>query len=175
VLLKFPEEEKFIAEFNHHNCITKYGHLSLFDAYKTDFVKLNELSVIYNKEMPVFLIEAWINNLILFLGFNKTLRDYQVAELSGYIYDEIHFLNIAELTILFKRIKTGYYGEFFNSINVSNIIKWCREFRKERGSIISKSKEVDLSKEGQEINRAYLSWKKWKRKMIRCKYRHVIR
>jgi len=41
-------------------------------------------------------------------------------------------LNMAELTLLFERIKTGFYFPFYNRIDATQIMSACRMFRKER-------------------------------------------
>ena len=112
ILNNFPQPEDFLASFNHQASVKKYGKLTFEQVCTSKFVKLNELAAIYSPETPVFLLEAWINGLMLFLGFKNTLQDYQVQELAGYIYEEIHFLNIAELTLLFKTVSINTNSNF---------------------------------------------------------------
>jgi len=137
MLLKFSEQKDLLKGLNPVFCMKKYAYiLNAGQAYCTNFIKLNEIARIYKKETPIFLIEAWLNNLEMFLGFEKTKNSSQLAELAYLIYREIHFFNIAELTFLFIRIKSGYYGEFYGSINGPSLIRWAREYKLERGEYI---------------------------------------
>jgi hypothetical protein len=106
------------------------------DAYDTGYLKLNELKKIYSEETPHLLIETWLIQLTLF--FDLPLHSDRVSELAWLIYDDMHFLNIAEMTLLFTRIKKGYYGKFYNRIDPSEILSWCRDYRRERGNYVSK-------------------------------------
>ncbi len=146
MLQKFPEPKKLLLGLNPVACMKRYSNISTPEkAFETGFVKLNELAKIYNNNTPVFLIEAWLNNLELFLGFEKNKNSAQISEIAYLMYREIHFLNIAELTLLFTRFKSGYYGEYFGSINGPNLIRWCREYRLERGKIVAKQPTTDFN------------------------------
>jgi len=70
------------------------------------------------------------------MGFEIT--DQQARETAQYIFEEVGMLNIAEITLLFKRIKKGKYGDFYGRFNGQLILKACREYRKERGNILTK-------------------------------------
>ena len=145
MLATYPKQIDFIHEFSHSNCVKRYHHINTLEkAYLTKYLKLSELESIYNPQTPLFFIEAWLNGLIIFLGFEKVLADYQLTEIAQYIYDEIKFLNIVEFTLLFKRIKTGHYGEFYGRISGTDLIRWCREYRKERGRVLSKLPSGEL-------------------------------
>ena len=137
MLKNFPDEKSVIVNFNHTALERKYSDIrTIGNAYDTGYIKLNELAVIYGRETPVMLIESWIMQLSLFLDIE--IDADRIKETAWLIYDDNHFLNIAELTLLFTRIKKGYFGEFYNRIDPSSLLSWCREYRKERGMYVSK-------------------------------------
>jgi len=137
MLKVYPEQVKFIEGFNHSAVIRRYEAIkTVGDAYSKTYVKLFELKQIYTENTPIFLIESWLNNLAMILGL--PVLDEQVKELAFLIYEEVFFLNIAELTLLFKYIKKGKYGSFYGRIDPAEILRWCRAYRQERGNYISK-------------------------------------
>jgi len=137
ILKHFPIQKDFVVNMNHLALEKKYSSFkTIGDAYNTNFIKLSELQGIYSIEAPGMLIESWIMQLALFLDL--PVNKDQIKELAWLIFEDNHFLNIAEMTLLFTRIKKGYYGQFFNRIDPVEILRWCREYRKERGNYISK-------------------------------------
>lgn len=133
VLSRFGTPTEFIVFMTHENCLSRYeGKLSIQDALKSDLIKLFDLKSIYNENTPVHFIESWLLQLNIFVNTENKLSGSQIKELSRYMYDEIFMFNLAELTLLFKRIKSGFYGVFYNRIDGTQLVQWCREYRKER-------------------------------------------
>jgi len=129
--------KSFLTQFNFDFCSKRYEPYYTAElALETKMVKLRELAEIYNRQTPVSLMEIWLVNLSTFMGFEIT--DQQARETAQYIFEEVGMLNIAEITLLFKRIKKGKYGDFYGRFNGQLILKACREYRKERGNILTK-------------------------------------
>lgn len=117
--------------------VKRYENLkTIAQAYDTGFVTLAELKVIYSQEAPRFLIESWLIQFVLYLDL--PLNKGQISELAWYIFEELFMLNIAELNLFFKFIKKGRYGSFYGRIDPAELLRWCREYRKERGAYVSK-------------------------------------
>jgi hypothetical protein len=114
------------------------GIRNIGDAYDEGKLKLNELAVIYTKKTPLFMIENWLNGLLVYLNFDAQREDYQMSQLAKYIYEDLHFMNLQEITLFFRYVKRGKYGEFYGKIDPVKMLIWCREFRQERGNYISK-------------------------------------
>lgn len=132
----FKTQAEFVLNFNHLTLEQRYSDVRTVDkAYQTKYVTLKELTIIYKEETPKMLIESWIMQLSMLLDL--PISKEQISELSWLIYDDNHYLNIAEMTLLFKRIKKGYYGQFFGRIDPTELLRWCREYRNERGRYIA--------------------------------------
>lgn len=137
VLEHYPTEVEFIKNFNHRATVKRYENLkTVAQAYDAGFVTLAELKVIYSTETPRFLIESWLMQFILYLDL--PLNKDQISELAWYIFEELYMLNMAELNLFFNFIKKGRYGSFYGRIDPAELLRWCREYRKERGSYVSK-------------------------------------
>jgi len=137
VLEHYPTEAEFITKFNHRATVKRYEDIkTVAHAYDAGFVTLAELKVIYSAEAPRFLIESWLMQFILYLDL--PLNKDQINELAWYIYEELYMLNMAELNLFFNFIKKGRYGSFYGRIDPAELLRWCREYRRERGAYVSK-------------------------------------
>lgn len=130
---KFPDSDSFTNEMNHRACLERYkGYDTVEKATKSSLIKISELKEIYSERTPELFIRSWLLQLNLFVNVENKLSEHQIIELASYMYDEIYMLNLAELTLLFKRIKNGHYAPFYNRIDATQILIICREFRRER-------------------------------------------
>lgn len=138
MMKQFPGVVELVRGVTHQYCVERYNKIRTVDeAYESGKVTLAELAELYSPNCPKLMIEAWINQLMIYLN-SGTMENYQVKELAGYIYDDNWFLNLAEITLLFTRIKKGYYGQFYGRIDPVEILRWTKEYRRERGMYISK-------------------------------------
>ncbi|KJF44066.1 hypothetical protein LH29_00560 [Draconibacterium sediminis] len=127
----------FLKQFNFDYCADRYRILNTQKAaLVSKMINLRELTNVYNQETPRLLLSLWLTQLCLFMGFEAI--EIQLRQTSEYMYEEIGMLNLAELTLLFHRIREGFYGEFYGKFNPQIVLRACREYRKERGCIISK-------------------------------------
>ena len=135
MLVICPNVKLLITKLNFDSCLERYFRYSnAEESLMSGKLRLREIAAIYEPSAPILLIRAWLINLASFMGFEIT--DQQAKETGRYIYEEVGMLNIAELTLLFKRIKKGQYGEFYGRFNGQIILRACREYRKERGKIL---------------------------------------
>ena len=60
------------------------------------------------------------------------MSEEQVRLCSGMIVEEFYMLKISDLTLLFKRIISGSYGEFYERLGIDKILKFFRTYLEER-------------------------------------------
>lgn len=141
----FAAGKDFLVQFNYDYCADRYEKYNTPKlALMSGMVKLNEVSKVYNRKTPIIMLKLWLVNLSLFMGFD--LPDQQARETGQYIYEEVNMLNLAEITLLFRRIKKGHYGEFYGKFNGQIVLRACREYRSERGRILAKLDEKEQLK-----------------------------
>lgn len=63
------------------------------------------------------------------------MHDEQIIMCSTEIVNEFYMLNFADLTILIKRIITGKYGKFYESISIADVLTFFRSYLDERFDI----------------------------------------
>lgn len=128
---------KFTERFNLDYCVEKYqNYKTVKDALLSKKVKITDLVLCYDKNLLILWIRAWLTNLSAYMNFEIT--EMQSRKTAIFILEDCYMLNIVELTLLFKRIMKGYYGQFFGKFNGQIILHACKEYRKERGQILSK-------------------------------------
>lgn len=132
----FDTPEKFISQFNYEFCKDRYlpfrtQKAALFN----NTIKIRELADCYDDETVQLWIEAWLYSLAMHMDFE--LSDSQAKETAQNLLEEIFMLNLTEITLFFRKLRNGYYGVFYNKFNMQTIMIAAREYRDERGKVVS--------------------------------------
>lgn len=136
---------KFIEQFNFDFCASRYREFKTQkSALLSKKINLREVAATYNTKTPEALLSLWLTNLCIYMDFS--IMQVQISPTAKYMVEEIGMLNMAELTLLFHRIREGFYGEFYGKFNPQIVLRACREYRQERGRIISKMNSEEQSK-----------------------------
>lgn len=133
-----PDSKKFLVEFNFQSCDRRYESIkTLEDAYLSDKIKIRELANCYSEETVILWIETWLTYLSKLMDFKISPEQSNMT--SRFIIEELYMLNIAEITMFFRRLIKGKYGEFYGKFNPQKILVSAMEYRKERGKIVVKN------------------------------------
>ncbi|EKT4545556.1 hypothetical protein AAIP58_000076 [Flavobacterium psychrophilum] len=81
------------------------------------------------------LVMGWLMYLNGILNLNKPMTEDQIEMCATEIVNDYGSLKISDMTLIFKRIMTGQYGEFFESISTAKVISWFRDYFNERCDI----------------------------------------
>ena len=79
-------------------------------------------------------IEVWIVNLRDFVNLGKRMTDTQTFETAMIILQDYKYLTLADINLLFKRAKSGYFGKLFDRLDGQIILDWFRQYDQERAS-----------------------------------------
>ena len=132
--IRFNEKE-FVVQFNLDYCLKRYSEIKTAEsALLSNKIKVRELAKVYTEDAVLVWIESWIANLAAFKDIS--IEESQVKKTAMFILEEVYMLNLAELTLLFKRIMKG--SIFYNKFDGTTIIHAARDYRQERGRILSK-------------------------------------
>jgi len=63
------------------------------------------------------------------------MTEEQIEMCAAEIVNEYFALKMSDLTLLFKRIISGVYGEFYESLSISKVLTFFREYYEERLTI----------------------------------------
>ncbi|CAL2084895.1 hypothetical protein [Tenacibaculum sp. 190524A02b] len=77
-------------------------------------------------------LAAWLINLNEILNLNKPMTESQIVLCVSEVLSNYKSLKIADLTLLFKRIMSGEFGEFYESISIPKVLTFFRKYNEER-------------------------------------------
>lgn len=95
---------------------------------------LAEVEKTYGYEFLQAYLEGWIVNLREFVNVGKRMTDMQTFETAMIILQDYKYLTIADINLLFKRAKSGYYGKLYDRLDGQIILDWFRSYDKERAA-----------------------------------------
>ncbi len=95
------------------------------------------------KNISLNILKVWIINLNDFLNISRKMNPVQISETSELIYDEFYYLKISDIALLMKRIKTGHYGQFYESIDGMKLMEMFYQYAQERVNGILDNSERD--------------------------------
>ncbi|MCK3682799.1 hypothetical protein [Maribellus sp. YY47] len=136
LLVEIPHQIEFLKKYNHAYCVRLFmGNNDYWKAYNASTITLNDLCGMYTPNAPIRLIETWLCQYSFFMRL--PLEDDQVNETALYLYDFFKPLNMAELTLFFKKAKMGSFGKMYGDIDPSELLRWAKQFKLERGKTIA--------------------------------------
>lgn len=120
------------------------SYKTIEDALLSKKIKLRVLSVAYGEQVILAWIQAWLINLSSYMNFSIT--EQQSKTTAMFILEDCYMLNIVEFTLLFRKLGRGYYGEFYGKFNGQIIMNACREYRNNRGKVLSQKTASEQAK-----------------------------
>lgn len=66
------------------------------------------------------------------VNLKRPLRDAQVDNIAREIVAEYYSLTVADIHVIFRKAKTGEYGEFYESLDMPKVMGWFREYFADR-------------------------------------------
>lgn len=77
-------------------------------------------------------LSAWLIHLNEILNLNKPMTEAQIVLCVSEVISRYGYMKIADLTLLFKRIMSGEFGEFYESISIPKVLTFFRIYNEER-------------------------------------------
>ena len=148
MLKSFSSAQGFLSQFNYDFCRERYmAKRSLKSALVSNTIKVRELAACYDDETVQLWMEAWLVNLSQHMDFQ--ISESQSKETAYGLVEVLYMLNLAEITLFFRKLHNGQYGRFYGKFDMQTILIAAREYREERGKILSRMS----TKEQQLINK----------------------
>jgi hypothetical protein len=89
----------------------------------------------HGEKLPIAILKVWLINLNDFLNLSRKMTPQQIEETSLMVYEEFYYLKTSDIALIFKRIKTGFYGPFYESIDGMKILDIFYKYGQERVGI----------------------------------------
>lgn len=125
--------EKFLKSYNLINCLKVYKNLQVVeDCFKSKSPSLASIKRDKGIEFTEAFLMAWLLNLNDILNLKRPMTETQIMLCVSEILNIHPYLKIADLTLLFKRIMSGEFGEFYESLSIPKVLTFFREYSEER-------------------------------------------
>lgn len=101
----------------------------------------------HGNEFTEGLVMAWLMHLNKILNLKRPMSDEAIEMCAIDVTKEFYAIKMSDLSFLFKRIYSGFYGEFYESLSIPKVMTFFREYFDERCEIaenesISKHKDI---------------------------------
>ncbi|KAF2518373.1 hypothetical protein E0W68_09625 [Flavobacterium salilacus subsp. salilacus] len=93
------------------------------------------LGSIQRDKNPAFanaLVMGWLVYLNDILNLNKPMTEEQIELCAQEVNNTYYSLKMSDLTYLFKKIISGQYGEFYESLTIAKVLSFFRDYFEER-------------------------------------------
>lgn len=107
-------------------------------AYQQNVPSLASIFKSYGQEFIIAYIEYWIDNLNDFTNASRKMNPDQMGETAIMVYQYYPYLNVADLNLVFTKIKQGEFGKLYESIDGVKILEYFRTYANERANNIEK-------------------------------------
>jgi hypothetical protein len=85
-----------------------------------------------SRDFTIGLVMGWLVYLNDLLNLKKPMTEDQIEMCAIEITDTFYTLKMSDLAYLFRRIISGQYGEFYESLTISKVLTFFREYFDER-------------------------------------------
>lgn len=114
--------------------------------FESSLPSLGQVERAYGYDFIQAYLEGWIVNLREFVNVGRKMTDLQTFETAMFILQDYKCLNIADINLIFKRAKTGYYGKLYDRLDGQIILDWFRQYFEERCSAGESISRQDAAK-----------------------------
>ena len=124
-----------LEKYHPKNCLANLNKVATVDdAMNTSTPSIAFLQRAKGKEFSEGLITFWLIYLNNILNLNKPMSEDQITLCAKMIVEEYYMLKISDLTLIFKRIISGQYGEFYERLSIDKVMTFFRTYLDERFS-----------------------------------------
>ena len=109
--------------------------VSVSDAMNSKSQSLGKIQREQSVEFSEGIIKMWLLYLNKILNLNKPMSDEQMKLAAVLICEEFYMLKMSDLSLLFKRIISGQYGEFYERLSIDKVLTFFRNYLEERFEI----------------------------------------
>ena len=135
--------EKFLSVYNLENCLQVYKNLNIVDqCLESKSPTLAAIKRDKSENFCIGFIQAWLVNLNEILNLNKPMTVTQINLCSVTVLNDYYFFKVADLTLMFKRIIAGEYGEFYERLSIPKVLTFFRQYSEER---MNRAEEINTA------------------------------
>lgn len=88
----------------------------------------------YGDDFIVAYLALWIDNLNDFVNAVRKMNPSQIEETAVILFQEYYYFNLADINLVFRKIKKGEYGQLFAELDGVKILGWFEQYARERAA-----------------------------------------
>ncbi|HCY40375.1 MAG TPA: hypothetical protein DHV48_03335 [Prolixibacteraceae bacterium] len=125
--------KSFLAEFAPAQCLRVFQKVNTPALAITSMAPtLGNIRREYSEDFLVAYVSVWIVNLNDFVNALRKMLPQQIEETAILIVQEYPYLNLADINLVFRKIKKGEFGQLFAEIDGMKVLSWFEQYAQER-------------------------------------------
>ncbi|WP_165026771.1 hypothetical protein [Dysgonomonas sp. ZJ279] len=109
--------------------------LALATTSPSQYPSLARLRADFGDEKIETVIKLYLIDVCDMVNIKRPLREPQIEALASEIVATYYSLSIADIHVIFRKAKTGEYGEFYESLDMPKVMGWFRQYFDDRCAI----------------------------------------
>ena len=144
-------KKNLLEKYSPNNCMLHAGKVkTIEEAMNSKAPSIGRFQNEHGSQFTKGLMTFWLLYLNKILNLNKPMSEDQINLCSSMIVEEFYMLKVSDLTLLFKRIISGQYGEFYERLSIDKVLTFFREYLEERytlaGEASARAHEKEINK-----------------------------
>ena len=142
-------KKNLLEKYSPKNCMLHAGKITTIEqALNSKAPSIASFQRQQGRQFTEGLITFWLLYLNNILNLNKPMSEEQINLCSNMVVEEFYMFKVSDLTLLFKRIISGQYGEFYERLSIDKILTFFRTYLEERFTLAG---EASLRNHQEEI------------------------
>jgi hypothetical protein len=126
-------KQSFLAEYAPAKCLRVFAREnSPALAIRSSAPTLASIRREYSEDFQIAYVSVWIVNLNDFVNALRKMSPEQIEETATIIVQEYPYLNLADINLVFRKIKKGEFGQLFAEIDGMKVLSWFEQYAQER-------------------------------------------
>ena len=136
--------EEFLRVYSPNNCLMHSVTIKgVSDALSRNTVSLVEIKKGKGQAFLRSYIALWLIELNELLNLKNPLSEAQITLCTEQIITDYSSLKISELSLIFKRIVSGEFGELYERISMPKLMSIFRKYEQERTEVVTSESQQD--------------------------------
>lgn len=141
-------KKNLLEKYSPKNCMLHSDKVkTIEEAINSKAPSIGKFQNQQGKQFTEGLITFWLLYLNKVLNLNKPMSEEQINLCSSMIVEEFYMLKVSDLTLLFKKIISGQYGEFYERLSIDKVLTFFREYLEERYTLAGEASQRDHENE----------------------------
>ena len=142
-------KKNLLEKYSPKNCMLDFSKVKTIEqALNSKAPSIASFQRQQGRQFTEGLITFWLLYLNNILNLNKPMSEEQINLCSNMVVEEFYMFKVSDLTLLFKRIISGQYGEFYERLSIDKILTFFRTYLEERFTLAG---EASLRNHEEEI------------------------